>query len=345
LHYNGSSYGVPGRFEKLNTADGSIEWAKTVTKSGERISLSGCVDNSGNIYFGPSWSGYTLWKYNSDLTSQQWSWTGSSGFEYVMDMRTDAAGNLYASGYNGSASGDGSTVVKLNSAGGLVWQKRSLFTSAKDEYCSALAVDSAGNVYRGGADNSSMPDSRGRLLGHAALDGSVFLNVSLSQSNSEVFGLAIDAAGNVYDAYTYNRRSSYDVRTGSERTVVEKRDASGNLLWSYLFDNVGMYLAQDALLMRDDSSVCLAFNQNQNGHVYPGVAEISTDGQVLWERLIDRPDWATGQAFAASGDLFYVGLSSMTNSTGAEVVAFTPEPATLSLLALGGLALLRRRKR
>jgi hypothetical protein len=323
FHYTAYDYGVPGRFEKLDASNGNVIWLKTVTKPGERIALSGWVDNNENIYFGSSWSGYTLWKYNSTLSSQLGSYTGGTGFEYVYNIITDDSGNIYAAGHVGSWSGAPSTVVKLNSNCSLIWSSTiGSYTGSKDRFTHGLALDSNRNVFHVGHDyHPGFPACRGRIIGHLASNGAVFLNKLVDESNSGGYGVIADAEDKIYVGYSYNLWKPDQTYTLAERSAILKLNQNGSVVWKYTFDDVGMYLPWGCIVKHTDNSFYVAFNLHKNGTVYPGIAEIDSDGNLLWKDTIDKPGWEIAQSsFDADGDHLYLGLNNPNDGTKTQVL-------------------------
>jgi len=338
FHYNGSSYGIPGRIEKIGTATGDIVWEKTVTKTGERISLTGWVDGAGNLFFGPSWSGYTLWKYDSELATELWSYTGNSnGFEYVCNVITDDVNNVYAAGYNGSSSNRGSRIVKLTEGGGLVWESLSHYSSGKDDYTYQIALDSVGNAFRVGADKHYDGSPwQGRLLGHNAADGTEFLNVAVSDSDSAVWGVAVGSADSIIIGYSYNLGHATGQPVEQERTVVQKLDQAGNILWEHRFDEIGMYLSPNAITRYNDSMFLMAYHQRVDDTIQPGIAAFTDSGQFLWKETLDQAGWVFDTAGLDVWDgAVYTGLTYAADRTQAKALRLSiPVPRVIGSVEL-----------
>jgi predicted MPP superfamily phosphohydrolase len=323
FHYNGGAYGIPTRVDKLDASTGNFVWPlpgyKTVTKPGERISLNGWVDGSGNLFIMGSWSGYTIWKYDSELATELCSYTGGSGFEYVMDAMTDEFDNIYVSGMTGSGSNDGSRLVKLNANCNQIWTCLSKKTSQKDDYGRGIALDSSKNVFRVGTDSSPAYASyRGRLIGHNASNGAEFLNYTVNETNSIIWGITIDSSDYIYIAYCYGYTPS-----GQERTVVQKLKRVGstaNVVWEHRFEDIGMYLGGDAIVKHTENSFYVAFNLRHGGTTLPGIAEFDLNGNLLWKDTLDRPGWNLASGIDVKGDYIYVGLTNNADGSQTQVL-------------------------
>ena len=313
FHYTGG----PGWVEKLDVGNGQAVWQRDVPKPGEKLTANGWVDGDGNLYIMPTWSGYRFWKYDSELVSELCEYTpnSSAGFEYVQNIITDDVGNVYATGYVGSSSGGGSKIVKFAASpcGTVVWEHLSQNTSGKDEYTQGLAIAFDGTVYRVGMDRPNPGNgfyNQGRLLGHDADDGHEILSYAVPESNSGANGVLVDPAGNIYIAYTYDIYDPSGSYSEQERTVVQKLDQQGNVVWEYRFPDIGMYLSPDALAKHTDSSFYLAFQLRQGEEVYPGIAEFSLDGALWWQDIINCPGWGFARSgFDVANGTIYVGLT------------------------------------
>src|SRR5205807_1639347 len=129
---------------------------------------------------------------------------GASGTANGVDTATatavDAQGNVFVTGY-AQEQGNGLDYVtlKYNSAGVLLWRAAYNRPADQDDQATALALDSAGNVYVTGASRGSSSgwdyatlkyDSNGNRLWVARYNG--------AGQDDAAAALAVDASGNVY---------------------------------------------------------------------------------------------------------------------------------------------------
>jgi hypothetical protein len=177
-----------------------------------------CVDSSGNFYTGGAGS-YNVNKYDSSGV-RQWSYTTDD----VLALQVDGSGNVYA--------GADGRLVKIDSAGSLVWEKTSVGTVRK------VAVDASGNVHIVGGPGSGgrqirKYDSAGTFLWSALLSGGI-----------TAYGVCVASDGTVYV-------SSEDDSSGN---TLFAYDSSGSLLWSrkegtkggsMVFDSFGNIIVTD----------------------------------------------------------------------------------------------------
>ena len=350
---NAAFYGTQTYVQELAASSGSIAWTQTAALPGN-ASTTTWVDNQGNIYLMSDWGGHTIAKFGANL-APIWSYSnGAASFEGVMNAITDSSGNVYAQGYGPSGSGQGTMLVKLNSSGSAVWTSTVQHTSGKDDYSTAMTMVSNGNIYTAGCDYGNGNSSQqGRILGHSAADGSVFLDMPVPQPDSIVFGLASDSQNNLYAAYAYNEFTSSGQRTGQEQVVVDKLDQQGNVIWQYPFNIPGMYAGyntKNGLILAGANEFYVDFNERENGTEEPGIAAFDTSGDLLWMDTIDRPGWEVSGSLQVANGTIYMGLYNPNDYSQADVIAVTPapEPSTLVLLSVGGISLAAytwRRKR
>jgi hypothetical protein len=166
-------------------------------------------------------------------------------------------------------------------------------------------------------DNPGDNIGRGRLLGHLAADGREFLSVAVAEPDSLIGGVIVDANDDLYIAYTYDRGLS-----GQEKTVVQKLDQQGHVLWEFRFDAAGMRVNRKALANSGHNTFLLAYEQDQEGTAYPGLAEFTYDGQLVWMKTIDRPGWdVTFAGLSSTADMVYVGLNNQADQQQSKVMA------------------------
>ena len=138
--YAGSSpqYGLVAKWD----SSGTLLWQRSIGNATNTYAQSVAVDTSGNVYVVGNRSGSPtaifLNKYNSSGTLQ-WSQL------FSLDSRgkgvvIDSSGNVIISGWQ-TTSG---YVVKLNSSGAIIWQRK---FNASSETNTKVAVDSSDNVY------------------------------------------------------------------------------------------------------------------------------------------------------------------------------------------------------
>jgi streptogramin lyase len=244
-------------------------------------------------------------KYTNGVPS-----TFATGFGTVgMGLALDKVGNLFVADY-----GNGEICEFTPGA------VRSTFATLN--HADQLAFDSAGNLYASTGVNGTIMQYTPAGVGSLFASGLSF-----------ACGIAFDPAGNLYVSEIHGDRITKITPGGAESTF-----ASVSWPLELAFDSQGNLYAASS----DTNSIV---------KITPGGAE------SIFASGLHAP---IGLAFDSVGDLFVTnqGYNSLMRFTPGGVGTFyattglsypgslaivTPEPATLSLLALGGAAMLRRR--
>jgi len=230
-----------------------------------------------------------------------------------------------------------------------------------DQYDWQIALDSHSNVFMVGQDYGvTNPNARGRLIGLRGTDGSEFLSYAVPESNSQICGVAVDGEDNLYIAYSYNMWLPGGAgTTQQERTVIQKMNEAGQVLWSYTFPEIGMTLdslafwSTAAIAMRDNDHFYLAYSLAQDGSRVPGVTEFDSNGNLLFNSVLSGSDnvgWGVNR-LDADGDKVYLGLFKVGDDTKSRMLGIDviPEPGTMALIApallgFAGIAFRKMRK-
>lgn len=314
---------------------------------------------------------------------QDFGWArqfGGAGTDVGYDVTTDAAGNIYVTGYfNGtvdfdpgagvaslsSTGGDDIFIIKLNSAGSLIWARQ--MGGAGNERAWNVFVDASGNVHTtgwfegtadfdpgagvadltaAGANNAfvSKLDSSGGFVWAKMLGGSTY---------SEGNGIGVDAAGNVYTAGFFKGAGDFDpgagvftmTPTGQEDAFVSKLDSSGAFVWARRMGG-SKYAYPAGLTLDSNSNVHVVGSFSGSVDFNPGapiasltsagdedifVVKLNSAGTYQWARRFGgpEPDYGHDIAVDDNGDILTTGSFDGT-------VDFNPGSATFNL-ASGGI--------
>jgi type IX secretion system substrate protein/beta-propeller repeat-containing protein len=294
---------------------------------------------------------------------------GSLTTEYVHDITSDAAGNVYVTGeFSGTvdfdpgpgaqtltATGADIFIGKFDASGNLIWVK-----SINQEGGYSIAVDAAGNVYTTGlffgtADFDPGPgtytltgagsrdvfvsklDASGNFIWAKAMGGAGY-----EQGNS----ITVDAAGNVYttgitDGGDFDPGPGIQLLTG--RTFISKLDAAGNYVWAVALASADGYsIAVDAAgnvyttgyfanASTDFDPGPGTVNLTHAGNADIFVSKLDASGNFVWAKGIGGADAEVGSSLAldATGNIYITG--SFQNS-----VDFDPGAGTNILTSVSG---------
>jgi len=251
----------------ISVVDGSVQWERTLRLQG-RVFENGWINQQGDILLTSSVDGYTMWKTDDSMSRILATYHADSGCEYISAIITDRADNVYISGYEGSRSGKGSTCAKLTSDLHLLWENNHKETEGKDDYSLDMDLDPLGNLYRAGYDNPDVDQSksRGRVLAHSNdKEGELIFSYAVDEANSFVAGVLVDGDGYWYQAYTYDAYDASGRPTGSERTVVEKRDLKNTQIWRDEIPYMGVATGRNALSWNQPGTFLLVFQITISG--------------------------------------------------------------------------------
>jgi hypothetical protein len=241
--------------------------------------------------------------------SQSWQfrYDGPAGLQDSANtVATDATGNLYVGGQTFLGSDGDMWIAKYGPNGALQWSTTYAGTSVDDDNCTAIVVDSAGNVYAAG-------NSAGAIALLKYSPGGALQWVQRFQDGfwgwSSLAGMVIDGSGNIVLAGTTTTSTS-----SPTDVIVLKYSSSGVLQWSSRYLTTGGLNESASAIGVDGIG-----NVYVTGTAYGGATDydmlllkFSPTGTRLWERKYDGPGgWDEGVAIAvdAAGNAVVAGFS------------------------------------
>ncbi len=347
----GANAGYRDAFLTKFDSSGDELWSQQIGTSDTEFSWSVAVDGSDNVYI----TGFTegdlsgtsagradafLVKYDS-LGNELWSQQiGTARHDISFSVAVDASGNAYISGetkgdLGGVNAGDmDAFLTKFDSLGNELWSQQ--IGSSRYDQSSSVAIDAAGNAYISGW-------TTGDLAGTNAGNADAFL-VKFSAPGPEILSLLMDIrpgsdinpvnskSNGVLSVAIYGTAdidvTEIDLATLMlEGMSLREKGKSGNL---GTFEDINGDSIVDLLLHFDMSE--LSFNASTDVYTLSGM---TLDGVAL-EGSDSIRAVPYGKVFVDPETL----AASWANGGDADI----PEPATLALLAVGGLAMIRRRK-
>jgi hypothetical protein len=224
--YFGDSTTTDGRLYAVN-ADGSLKWSYYM---GGEIIGSPAIGGDGTVYLGNHSTTSRLYAINSP-PPPEWAHTwGMGGFEYAQGVTSDAAGNVYVTGYTTSIidGGDECYTLCYNSAGNLLWQRT--WGGIISEYGQGVAADNSGNVYVTGHTDTFGTGSTDAFLLCYDTGGTLQWQRTWGSGGFDYsYDVATDSLGNIYvTGYT-----AFGV--GSSAFLL-CYDSTGSLQWQRIWD-------------------------------------------------------------------------------------------------------------
>ncbi len=194
----------------------------------------------------------------------KWLWAasaGGGGNDWLYEVATDSAGNVYVTGsFNGTAdfgshqvTSAGSTdafLAKLDQNGKWQWAK-AFGSSAKYERGDSLTVDGSGNIYLAGVYGGTFtaggvtlthPKANTRntfLLKISSANGAVTWAKGVGKCDNSPFGVRLDSAGNLYLAgyftwgdLTFDTTTMKNPSSVNPYVYLAKLDTTGKWTWA-----------------------------------------------------------------------------------------------------------------
>lgn len=304
------------------------------------------------------------------------SFTGSE-YGFAFSVCSDAAGNVYTTGgFLGTVDFDpgagttsltsaGSTdiyVTKQDAAGNLIWAKS--FPGTNNNNGRGIAVDAAGNVYTTGGFRGSVDFDPGAGVNNQTANGfsAIFilkLNASGDlawvkniggTSGGSGYGIALDAAGNIYTTGEYGGTVDFDPGAGTTNLTgggifTLKLNAAGNFVWAngsgqgsgstagegITVDNTGNVYTAGRFSGTVDFDATVGVGElTSNGSVDAFITKFDATGNFVWARNFGASSYDVAKGIALDG-LGNVILSGHFQET----TDFDPGTGTVNLVSNG----------
>lgn len=255
---------------KYNTS-GTFQWQRQIGNSSTQ-NYNGTVttDSYKNSYL----CGYSNVSSTTNLVLSKRDGSGSLLWQIKLvgasgsgRMGIDGSANVYLSGFSSPSY---LQIAKYDSAGSILWQRRLTSGAA-----SGTAVDSSGNMYIAGVDNTGATKALTMKINSSATilwQRRIASGSNLTYANSVSF----DSSGNVYSCGYWE-----DSGTSKRYGFVVKYSSTGVLQWQRALSSTGDIILYSSAV---DSSgnVYIGGTANGNGCVL----KYNSSGALQWQRSI-----------------------------------------------------------
>ncbi len=274
------------------------------------------VDSSGNVYVTGSSSGanglsdYVTIKYSSSgetLWVQRYNGTANS-WDTAHDLALDASGNVYVTGASYGSTDFDYVTIKYTPSGRRAWAARYNGPANSEDWATAIAVDTSGNVYVTGYSLGSGTFYDYATVRYTAYGVQEWVARYNGPGNTKdrAWALAVDGSGNVY--------VTGDSGEGSPNLsdyVTVKYDASAVQQWVAHYHNAYDYATALAL---DASGNVYVTGYSYRSGTYYDYATVKYDprGKQRWATRYHGgigDDFAYALAVEAAGNVYVTGES------------------------------------
>jgi uncharacterized delta-60 repeat protein len=325
LYVTGNAYGLFGEsnfFTIKYDAAGNILWSKSYDGGGlqDDFARNVEVDAAGNVYVTGSSrqtdsTGMTFAtiKYNSAGT-QQWVRHTNIGNEHPRDMKLDASGNIYVTGYFLSFPYGRVVTVKYNSAGTQQWLTQYYPSNTSYYEGTCIEVDASGNVYVGGYYGATQ-NGNIHLIKYNSSGVQQWVRNYTSSGGTIGVGdiindMALDASGNIFLTGQAKGMSG----SNGPDMITLKYNSSGTLQWVQKYNSAN-----------NNTDIAYCIGVDASGNAYIGgfatpnsntdlaLVKYNSAGTQEWVRTVNGQgnanDAVNGLVLDAAGNVYLTGQS------------------------------------
>jgi len=253
---------------------------------------------------------------STSTTNKEPEWVRhyASGLDPAKDVATDIAvdnqGYIYVTGYStGLPFGVDYFTVKYDNSGNTIWAVR--YDNGGDDFASALAIDSFGNVYVTGESDCSGTYYDYATIKYNSNGEEQWVARYNGPGNTDDYAnaLAIDGSGNVYvTGYSYGSGTYDDYAT-------VKYNSNGEEQWVARYNGPGnSYDEAQAIAIDGSGNVYVTGYSEGSGTDYDyATIKYNSNGEEQWVARYNGPgnfcDYAEALAIDGSGNVYVTGES------------------------------------
>jgi hypothetical protein len=302
---------------------------------------------SGNFLTGiPSGSTAFLRRYDSAgnlIWNRQFGSAVNNTGAIAHDVSTDSFGNVFIAGVASGnlvepkTAGPGAFVSKYDASGNLIWSRKPglLFDNVY-----SVAADPSGNVYIAGFKGGN---SSGAFVAKYDGDGNFQWVQQLGRPGlfDIAWSVSADSQGNVFVAGKTDGTFTGSTQAGGPlqlNAFVIKLDSNGSFVWAQQQAGFALGASADGL---GNVYISGAFSGGSS------VAKYGSAGQPLWTQSLSSfasSNTPGGLADDGMGNIYFAGQTTHAPYAFLAKIHDAPEPSTLALAVLGGIALLIHRR-
>jgi hypothetical protein len=354
----GPNQGGYDAFLAKYSSAGGLLWTAQLGTGGDEHASGVSVDGSGNAYItglttgnlgGPNYGGWDafLAKYSPTGGLLWKAQLGTGNADSGAGVAVDGSGNAFVTGQTygklGGMNQGGSDafLAKYSPAGSLLWTAQ--LGTGNYESAFGVSVDGSGNAYITGYTSGNLggPNQGGydAFLAKYSSAGDLVWTAQLGTAGGVfAYGVSVDGSGSAY-IMGLTGGNLGGPNQGQGDAFLAKYSSAGGLLWTAQLGTAGDEHASGVSVDGSGNAYITGYTHYTHAMDYSFLAKYSPTGGLLWTAQSGGA-LGNGVSVDGSGNAYITGVGGMD----AFLAKYepVPEPATLSLLALGGLGLIGR---